>query len=64
MRKSFEIFVTGLSNGYVKVEGDQKANDPEMLRKTLRLPFTKPGDIFNPDAKEIRISGSPSWIYR
>jgi hypothetical protein len=62
--KSFEIFVTGLSNGYVKVEGEQKADDPEMLRKTLRLPFTKPGDIFNPDAKEIRISGSPSWIYR
>ncbi|MBY0588633.1 hypothetical protein K2X85_15785 [bacterium] len=63
--KSFEIFVTGLSNGYVKVEGDGKtATEPEMLRKTLRLPFTKPGDIFNPDAKEIRISGSPSWIYR
>jgi hypothetical protein len=62
--KSFEVFVTGLSNGYVKVEGDTNSTDTEMLRKTLRLPFTKPGDIFNPDAKEIRISGSPSWIYR
>ena len=62
--KSFEVFVTGLSNGYVKVEPKQDGADAEMLRKTLRLPFSKPGDVFNPDQKEIRIGGSPSWIYR
>lgn len=62
--RSFDVFVTGLSNGYVKVEGKDEAKDPDMLRKTLRLPFSKPGDIYNPDSKEIRIAGSPAWIYR
>jgi hypothetical protein len=61
--KSFDVFVTGLSNGYVKTE-ESAADDPKMLRKTLRLPFSKPGDKYNPDAKEIRITGSPAWIYR
>lgn len=62
--KSFDIFVTGLSNGYVKVEPKEDGSSEEMLRKTLRLPFSKPGDVYNPDQKEIRMSGSPSWIYR
>lgn len=61
--KSFEIFVSGLSNGYVRVEGDH-GETPEMRRKTLRLTFTKPGDVFNPDPREIQIGGSPAWIYR
>lgn len=65
--KAFDIYVTGLSNGYVKVQPEEGADadkEPQMLRKTLRLSFEKPGDVFNPDSKEIKIAQSPAWIYR
>lgn len=60
--KAFNIYVTGLSNGYVKVE-DPKTNEEKMRRKTLELRFAKPGDVYNPHEREIRFLGD-SWIYR
>lgn len=60
--KAFNIYVTGLSNGYVKVT-DPKTNGEKMRRKTLELRFAKPGDVYNPHEKEIRFLGD-SWIYR
>ncbi|MFO0945504.1 MAG: hypothetical protein U1D30_06110 [Planctomycetota bacterium] len=60
--KGFKIYVSGLSNGYVKAE-DPKTGKEEMRRKTLELKFSKFGDVYNPDEKEIRYLGS-SWIYR
>lgn len=60
--KAFNIYVTGLSNGYVKVS-DPKTNEEKMRRKTLELRFAKPGDVYNPHEKEIRFLGD-SWIYR
>jgi len=62
--KRFSIYVTGLSNGYVKVTDKDDAAKVEMRRKTLRLDFEKLGDEFNPTAKEIRFVGEPAWIYR
>lgn len=61
--KSFTIYVTGLSNGYVKVT-DEKTGKTEIRRKTLKLEFIKPGDIYNPNEKEIRFVGEPQWVYR
>ncbi|QDU62479.1 hypothetical protein Pan216_33460 [Planctomycetes bacterium Pan216] len=61
--KSFTVFVTGLSNGYVKVE-DPKTGKTEVRRKTLELNFTKPGDIYHPNHKEIKFVGDPKWVYR
>lgn len=61
--KAFTVFVTGLSNGYVKVE-DPKTKKVDMLRKTLKLDFAKPGDSLNPDEREIRYVGPPAWSYR
>src|SRR5690606_32385924 len=62
--KSFDIFVTGISNGYVQVE-PEAGEEPVVRRKTLRLSFEKPGDIYHPDEKEIRTAQEPgTWIYR
>lgn len=59
--KAFTIYVTGLSNGYVKVDGEQ--GEEIMRRKTLKLEFSKLGDLLDQREYEIRyIEGS--WIYR
>lgn len=57
---AFSVFVTGLSNGYVKTEVDGKE---VMKRKTLKLDFTKKGDLIDPDEKEISYAGH-EYIYR
>lgn len=61
--KQFTVYVTGLSNGYVTVK-DPKTGEVVVRRKTLKMEFVKPGDIYNPTEKEIRFSGDPAWIYR
>ena len=60
--RSFTVYVTGLSNLYSKQE-DVKTKKELLRRKTLKLEFSKPGDVFNPDEKEIRFI-SAEWIYR
>lgn len=61
--KEFTIYVTGLSNGYHKVDDPQNKGGEKLLRKTLKLEFTKPGDVYNPHAKEIKFKGEPTWVY-
>lgn len=60
--KAFDIFVTGLSNGYHRTQ-DPNTKKEVMRRKTLRLQFTKPGDAQYPDPREIKYT-EPKWIYR
>lgn len=62
--KSFSIYVTGLSNGYHKVDDPMNKGEEKLLRKTLKLDFVKPGDVYNPTEKEIRFTGDYTWIYR
>lgn len=61
--KSFSVFVTGLSNGYHKIDDPAAPGKEKLLRKTLKLEFSKLGDVHNPNEKEIRFLDS-SWIYR
>lgn len=61
--KSFEIIVTGLSNGY-KRGVDPKSKQEKTYRKTLVLSFNKPGDDHWPTPKEIKMAGDPAWDYR
>ena len=60
--KGFDIFVTGLSNGYHRAT-HPKTKEQTLLRKTLRLKFSKPGDELYPDPKEIRFVRD-AWTYR
>jgi hypothetical protein len=60
--KSFTVFVTGLSNAYTKI-ADPDSKEQKLLRKTLKIEFLKPGDIYAPDEKEIKLAGY-KWTYR
>jgi hypothetical protein len=61
--KKFSIFVTGLSNGYRRIE-DPKDNKKEIvLRKTLEIKFSKPGDDQNITYREIKLD-NVDWTYR
>lgn len=63
--KSFNIYVTGLSNGYVKVDekGTGNEEDQVMRRKTVEIEFSKVGDLIDQREYEIRYVGH-EWIYR
>ena len=66
---SFKIYVRGLSDGYQVIPGDPNATDPKGTReivkyKTLRIDFTKLGDEFLINEKEIQLQDPPyEWIY-
>jgi len=61
--KKFNIYITGLSNGYRRIEDPSDKKKEVILRKTLELRFEKPGDDFNPEQREIRLEGF-DWVYR
>jgi hypothetical protein len=61
--KKFNIYVTGLSNGYRRIQDPMDKKKETILRKTLELRFSKPGDDFNTTYKEIRLDGF-DWTYR
>ena len=61
--KKFNIYITGLSNGYRRIPDAADKKKEVILRKTLELRFEKPGDEFNPDQREIRLEGF-DWVYR
>ena len=58
----FKVFMSGLSNGYKKVEGPDGKD--VIQRKTLVQEFWRPGDEFEQNEQEIRVVESPKWIYR
>jgi hypothetical protein len=54
----FNIFVSGLSNGY-------SVDDKDMIRrKTLQLNFQRLGDRSNKDARDIKFIAPDAWVYR
>ncbi|MGL4462719.1 MAG: hypothetical protein ACRC1K_11250, partial [Planctomycetia bacterium] len=61
--KSFSVYVEGLSNGYTR-QANPTTKKEEVRRKTLVLDFLKPGDVFNPDEKEIQSTNNARWTYR
>jgi hypothetical protein len=60
----FDIFVTGLSNGWSQTDpvGDDK--QPVIRRKTLQLSFRRPGDRYYQGSHEIKFMPPAQWIYR
>ncbi|QDU43284.1 hypothetical protein [Symmachiella dynata] len=54
----FRIFMSGFSNGYIKV-GDDRID-----RRTIIQEYTRPGDELDQDEGEIKPDGHPEWIYR
>ena len=54
----FKIFMTGFSNGYIKV------NDDRIDRRTIVQEYSRPGDELKQNQGEIRPVGHPEWIYR
>jgi hypothetical protein len=61
--KKFNVYITGLSNGYRRIPDPADKNKEVILRKTLELRFEKPGDDANPEQREIRLEGF-DWVYR
>src|SRR5262249_55542206 len=61
----FSIFVSGLSNGFVRVDptGPDKDAAP-IRRKTLQLNFKRLGDRYYMDSREISFEPPAEWIYR
>jgi len=62
----FQIFVSGLSNGWVLVDQPVKGKTdaPVIRRKTLQLNFKRVGDRFSMDSREISFVPPSEWIYR
>jgi hypothetical protein len=60
----FDIFVSGLSNGFALTDPILKGGPQEVRRKTLQLSFRRPGDRFYQRSEEIQFMGTPEWIYR
>ena len=54
----FKIFMTGFSNGYIKVGNDR------IDRRTIVQEYRRPGDNVDEVQREIRAIGHPEWIYR
>jgi len=59
---SFDILVSGLSNGFKMLE-DPATGQKKIQRKTLQLKFARPGDEFRPHEREVRYLGH-EWIYQ
>ncbi len=62
----FSIFISGLSNGWVRVDplGKGKTDAPIIRRKTLQLNFKRSGDKYTLDARDITFEPPAEWIYR
>ncbi|HXG13206.1 MAG TPA: hypothetical protein VNK04_25840 [Gemmataceae bacterium] len=61
----FNIYVTGLSNGWSLTDNPEKPDgEPIIRRKTLELCFRRPGDRYYQHSGEIQYMPPPNWIYR
>jgi hypothetical protein len=60
----FDIFVTGLSNGWSVTDPLAKDEQPVVRRKTLQLSFKRPGDRFYQGSHEIKFMPPYQWVYR
>jgi hypothetical protein len=60
----FNIYVSGLSNGWSVTDPPQEGGDPVVRRKTLELRFKRPGDRFFQHSGEVQFMPPATWIYR
>ena len=61
---SFSIFVSGLSNGSVQVDGPAPGLPAITQYKTLQLNFRRKGDRYSVDPRDIEFIAPAKWIYR
>lgn len=60
----FDIFVSGLSNGWSETDPVVEGGPRIVRRKTLQLSFKRPGDRFYQGSHEIQFMPPAQWIYR
>ncbi len=60
----FNIFVSGLSNGWALTDPIVEGDAPVVRRKTLQLSFKRLGDRYYQDSREIQFLPPAQWIYR
>jgi hypothetical protein len=60
----FDIFVSGLSNGWALTDALGADPQPVVRRKTLELDFKRLGDRYYMDSREIQFLAPAKWIYR
>ena len=58
----FTVFMGGFSNGYRVIRGPD--DRPLIERRTIMQEFWRPGDSFDQKEVEIRLKGTPKWLYR
>lgn len=58
----FTVFMSGFSNGYRVTKGPD--GRPLIERRTIMQEFWRPGDRFDQKEVEIRLKGTPRWLYR
>ena len=58
----FTVFMGGFSNGYRVTKGPD--DQPLTERRTIMQEFWRPGDRFDQKEIEIRLKGTPEWLYR
>jgi len=59
---NFSVVMSGFSNGYRVVTGDDGADRVE--RRMLRQRFWRPSDRFDQNEREFRFKGEPEWFYQ
>jgi hypothetical protein len=60
----FDIFISGLSNGWALTDALGADPQPVVRRKTLQLKFQRLGDRYYMDSREIQFLPPAKWIYR
>ena len=60
----YDIFVTGLSNGYTVTDPIPPDTRPVVRRKTLQLAFKRVGDRYEMKSSEIQFQPPATWVYR
>ena len=60
----FDIFVSGLSNGYSITDAIPPDTRQVVRRKTLQLAFRRIGDRYDMKSSEIQFQPPATWVYR
>ncbi len=60
----YDIFISGLSNGYAITDPIPPDTRKVIRRKTLQLAFKRIGDRFDMKSSEIQFQPPATWVYR
>jgi hypothetical protein len=60
--RRYDVFFTGFSNGMRKITSDD--GTVSLQTRTILTKYWRPGDRFDMREPEIRLDGTPQWIYR